>query len=289
MNPTTIFNLQQWIGQLDRLTRDNRCNSPGFLRPHHFVTLALAMRRAGKQTVTIPPALERYATRMHLWAALGTKSPVEVGEYEPFGRFVPLVRLENKNTISDTATQLAGIAKAYGADEETFGSLQISLMEIIGNCFAHNELGEGLRGLACAQSWPQGDLAQIAIADAGIGIRKSLSENPDLLAKLEAGNSCEIATEFGITSKPGKGHAGYGLALTRQLLAHAGGRLLVASGHEWFTTNGMNTAAGDLPVPWNGTIAVLEWSTRRPLRAGEVYKSWPLPEGFDDDDFDFEN
>lgn len=289
MNPTTIFSIQQWVTQLDRLCREARCNSPSFLRPHHFVALALTLWKTHYYNIKVPKPLESYAARMKLWDSLGMDAPCSVTERDGTGRFVPLVRLDNKHLISQTAEQLALIAKEYGADEETFGSLHVSMQEIIYNCFAHAEVNGELQGLACAQSWPQGNLVQIAIADVGLGIRETLSQNPLLLPRLEQENSCEVATQLGVTSKPNRGHAGYGLALTRQLLEQAGGRLIVASCNEWFASNGTQIARGKMVTPWQGTIVVLEWNTQRPLSAKKVYESWPLPEGFDDDDFNFED
>jgi anti-sigma regulatory factor (Ser/Thr protein kinase) len=289
MNPTTIFDAIRWVQQLEQLALHNKCESPAFLRPHHFVALALTLWQHGYYNLTVPKKLQGYAARMHLWDALGMQAPTSVVENDPGDRFVPLVRLDDANNVDETAKRLARVARCYGADEKTTDSLATSMMEIIGNCFAHAEVSAPLKGVACAQSWPQGGLAQIAIGDAGIGIRPSLSANPDLVHRLKSENSCELATELGVTSKPKKGHAGYGLALTRQLLSRAGGRLLVLSCEEWFSCSGENLAAGRLPTPWQGTIAVLEWSTRSPLRVREVYDSWPLPEGFDDEDFNFED
>ncbi|WP_234409370.1 hypothetical protein, partial [Ideonella sp. B508-1] len=127
------------------------------------------------------------------------------------------------------------------------------------------------------------------LADAGIGVRRSLAGNPDLADRLRTENSCSLASEFGITSKPGKGHAGYGLALTRQLLEKAGGRLILVSGDEAFQVNGSRTSDVPIPTAWGGTLAVLEWKTDRPMRLRDVYDSWPLPKGYEDDDFDFDH
>ena len=286
MSPTTIYGVQTWIAQVARLIEQQRCNCPTFFRPYHFVVLALQLAQHRANSLGLPAALQQYAARMQLWESIGLESPVTVTQRDPLGRFVPLVRLEQREAIWDTAKQLAEITSTYGADERTTDAVATSMSEIMENCFAHARVEAGLTGLACAQSWPQGNLAQIALADKGIGIRSSLQENPDLWGLLNEGNSCEIATRLGITSKPDLGHAGYGLALTRQLLERAGGRLIVVSGSEWVQAYGERCTTGTLPSPWQGTIAVLEWKTNRPLRLKDVYDSWPLPTGFEHDDFD---
>lgn len=286
MSPTTIHGVESWLAQLDRLITQQRCNCPTFWRPFHFVALALRLAQRKTMELQLPPQLQPYAARMQLWDSIGLASPVTVNQRDPDGRFVPIVRLDDRDAIWDTARQLAGITATYGADEHTADAIATSMSEIMENCFAHAEVQEGLKGLACAQSWPQGNLVQIALGDVGIGIHASLSQNPDLRALLEEGNSCEIATRFGITSKPGQGHAGYGLALTRQLLERASGRLIVVSGTEWMQAYGEKCLIGTLKTPWQGTLAVLEWKTNIPMRLGDVYASWPLPPGYDHDDFD---
>lgn len=287
MSPTTMYGVERWLAQLDRLVEHQRCKCPGFMRPYHFVSLGLRLAQHGPTSLGLPVQIQQYAARMHLWETIGLEAPVEVPEGEPRGRFVPMVRLDDRDAIWDTARKLADVTSAYGADEKTTDAVATSMSEIMENCFAHAEIRQGLKGLACAQGWPQGNLAQIALGDTGIGIRTSLRENRDLWPLLEDGNSCEVATRFGITSKPELGHAGYGLALTRQLLEKAGGRLIVVSGTEWMQAYGQKCTTGTLKNPWQGTLAVLEWNTDTPLRLKDVYDAWPLPSGYDHDDFDF--
>lgn len=285
MNLTTPFQVAQWLDQLRRLEKDNRCNCPSFLRPFHFVTLGLTVARGRMVDLGIPKPLETYAARMQLWQAIGLPAPVVVQPYVPEGRFMPLARVESEDNVSDLAERLAEITAKYGADKDTRNAVSVSMIEIMGNCLAHAEVNGQLKGVVCAQSWPQGNLAQIAIADSGIGIRSSLEANSLLHEALEGGNSCEIATRLGVTSKPELGHAGYGLALTRQLLERAGGRLIVISGDEWMEARKLACKVGKLQSPWPGTIAVLEWRTNVPMRLKDVYESWPLPKGFTDEDF----
>lgn len=286
MQPTHIGDIKGWINELAIFEQHRRCTAPIFLRPYHFVTLGLHIWRLGTG-VTLPESLAAYASRMRLWHSIGLPPPVYVNEASTQGRFMPLQRLDDRDQVMDNAINLAKLATTYGADPETEDSLGISLSEIMENCFAHGEVEDGLVGLACAQSWPRGKKAQIAICDLGVGIRDSLSANPDLQEQLNSQNSCALASQFGITSKPGRGHAGYGLALTRQLMERNGGTLLIVSQGEWFCTYGNHASGGLMTTPWSGTLVVIEWNTDRPLKVKDVYSSWPLPEGFTDDDFDF--
>jgi anti-sigma regulatory factor (Ser/Thr protein kinase) len=287
MRITSLVDVDSWLVQLKFLNQKNHCLAPTFWRPFHFVTLALQIARSGAPSLGIPEAIAGYASRMHLWQAIGLRPPTDVNERDPKGKFVPLERLDDPEVVHDRAVKLAGICKAYGADKETTNSLEISLQEIMDNCFAHAAVGDALRGLACAQSWPGGKLAQIAIADHGIGVRASLEGNADLRPMLSRANACEVATRFGVTSKPELGHAGYGLALARELFAANGGSLIVRSGSEWSITTGEKSAEGVSLYTWPGTLIVLEWNCDKPLRVKDVYSGWPAVTGYSDDDFDF--
>ena len=286
MKPTFIGDIKGWINSLDEFKLNGSCKSPTFLKPYHFVMLGLRLSEMNAN-VALPESLSKYATRMHLWTAIGKEPPEKINEGACHGRFAPLERLDDRNKIDDSASDIAKIARCFGADDQTERSISISMSEIMENCFAHGEIGTSLIGLACAQSWPKGSKAQVAIADLGVGIRESLTRNADLAPQVNSINSCEFASRFGVTSKPEKGHAGYGLALARQLLAANGGTFMVVSHDEWFCANGPHVSGGSLASPWPGTLVVLEWNTNKPLRVRDVYDSWPLPEGFNDDDFDF--
>ncbi|WP_234409532.1 hypothetical protein, partial [Ideonella sp. B508-1] len=79
---------------------------------------------------------------------------MEVQAHDPGGRFVPMVRIEDRDCIAETAAQLAAITATYGADGQTTDAVRTSMMEILENCFAHAEVPVQLKGVACAQSWP---------------------------------------------------------------------------------------------------------------------------------------
>lgn len=139
--------------------------------------------------------------------------------------------------------------------------------------------------LVAAQSWPKGGLVQIAIADSGIGIRNSLSENSDLANELSCGNACEISSRYGISSKLNNGHSGYGLTLAKDLMKQAGGKYILVSGNEIFSSSSKSDKASVTTDPWEGTLLILEWKMDVPLNSTQVYNGWPITEGFDEDDF----
>ena len=156
-------------------------------------------------------------------------------------------------------------------------AIDTALSEIFSNCFFHAEAGREICGLACAQSWPHELLAQVVVADSGIGIRNSLGANPEYRERLEKENAAELATELGVTSKPAPGgaHSGYGLTVARQLMEKHGGNFLLLSYNDGFQAMEHGFEARELRVPWPGTIVTLEWRTDRPFDIGAVYGDWP--------------
>lgn len=287
MEFSSLFEIQSWLTNVGRLMAAGACEAPGFLKPFHFVTLAMEMKRNGKTTLGLPDELCGYASRMRLWHALGAVPPVLVNECNPGGRFHPLVALEDEGTVFDVSQGMVEIFRANGQDPGSVNAAGTMVQELLGNCYAHAESRNGLHGLACAQWWPRAGKAQIAICDSGIGIRQSILQSGLYDGALAQGNSCELATGYEVTSKPGRGHSGYGLTLARDLIEQNAGAIFIVSYDEYFYSKRCAVQAGTMETPFNGTLLVLEWNTNTPLDLKRVYDSWPAAEGADDDDFDF--
>ncbi|SDV50224.1 histidine kinase [Chitinasiproducens palmae] len=281
MELTALGEIFSWIDEVHCLTNNMECTAPRFFRPYHFVLAAMELRRIGAPAVRLPREFEGYAARMHFWDAIGLRAPVYVNEYNAAGRFHPLERLEDEEQVDQVSEALTHILD-NGGDT----SAKAAVQELLGNCFAHAESDMGLHGLACAQFWARGRKAQIAICDSGIGIRRSLLQRAEYRESLATSNACEFATRYAVTSKPNRGHSGYGLKLARDLMGNNGGCLYIVSYDEFFMTRGAAVLAGQTPRTFNGTLIVLEWNTDVPLSTREVYESWPQIEG-NDDDFGF--
>jgi len=284
MKKTTVRDIQQWLNNLQSALEYGQCDTPVFLKPFHLLTLATLLKRHPQESLHLPAELARYAVRMHLWDTIELDSPFEVRERDPTGRFLPIVALRDLREVDDSAMQLQRILQRQGMSQKTLASLSTMLFELLHNCFSHADITEGLHGLACAQPWVRANYAQIAVVDGGIGVRQSLMRNAQLKERLANENACAMATCYGVTGKPGKGHSGYGMTLTRDLMEQCGGSLTVVSGYEAFRVCGDEITTEELDVSWQGTLVVLEWPLDQPLDSQSVYNHWPLPEGFDRDD-----
>lgn len=288
MDFTSLYDLNNTIEAMQELAQHKSTEKgPEFLRPFHFVMLGLTLKQQGAESLEIenvPDDVLRYASRMGLWDAIGLTPPISVNAHSHAGRFHPLTPLNCPDTVQQVS---ADLAKLFTVDTpESVASIDAAVTELVGNAYAHSEPSDGFHGLVCAQTWPGGKKAQIAIGDSGIGIRASLSRSDEYKAALATENSCKLATEYDVTSKRGKGHSGYGLTLARDLISANGGAFFLLSDKEYFyVKNGMRQE-GRLDIPIQGTLVVMEWNTQVPLSAREVYDSWPNIPGHDYDDID---
>jgi anti-sigma regulatory factor (Ser/Thr protein kinase) len=276
---TSIDDVTWWIDQVASGDTSPRFDGPTFLRPFHFAVLAGHVHRRGARELHVPTRLEVYASRMHLWQAIDLACPRSVRERDPAGRFHPLTPIRVEDDADAVAEAIRAIFSASGTtDPATLRAIEIVISEIAGNCFHHASNRPGIRGLVCAQTWPNGNLAQLVMADVGVGIRTSLARNPENHPRLATSNAPQLATEYGVTGNP-VGHSGYGLTLARQLMERHGGNLVVVSGKEAFCAAAHGANVRDLPRGWQGTIVVIEWKPNRPLDVTPIYRSWPDSEG----------
>ncbi len=276
--------LYNWISQTEKLIPE-KLALPEFLKPYHLVTLALSMKKAGQTSLELPNELKNYATRMHLWEAIGEQPPILLNERASAEKFLPIHSFnDNQRNVTQVVNKLAEIINK-NTSNEIKNSLSVCLQEIVNNFFAHANAKSELPCLIAAQSWPKAKLLQVAIADSGIGIRTSLGQNTTLHSALNKRNACELASEYGVTGKPNQGHSGYGLTLAKDLMKFCNGTYVLLSGNEVCWSEHTESGSEKTDCSWDGTLLILEWRMDKDLNVGSVYKSWPLPEGFNEDDF----
>lgn len=282
---TKPSDVEAWLSNLRELQATKTCANPFFIKPFHLATLAHVLRTENVGQLNMPPKIGNYADTMMLWEALGIESPFPSKSRVAGGRYSPIILLQDRSAIDAVAEKLVELFSPVCADERTIDAVRTMLKELIDNCYSHSAVESGLYGMICAQVWSAGRKAQIVLSDSGIGIRSSLRDNPDLHERLDAENSCEMATEFGVTGKPGKGHSGYGLSVARKLLENNNGMLYVRSGYEAFSLLENVMKSSYTEHTWNGTLLVIEWNLDKQVDISDVYSTLPLPEGLDNDDF----
>lgn len=283
---TSINEINLWLNQLHSANNASYKIHSKFIKPYQLLTLTLLLKKQNIKDFDITEYVKNYTIRMGVWEVAGLNSPHNIIHHNSKGKFLPITNIESEASVFESAVNLANIAIDNNSFlEKSRNDILIVLNELLGNCYHHSER-EGFYGLACAQNWKKSNTIQISIIDDGIGIRESLRQNPELSELISNNNACEIASRFGITSKPEKGHAGYGLALARELTKHNKGNFILISGSEGFAEYDNKPISFDLKHSWKGTMLIIEWNTNNIINTKQVYDSWPLPRGFTDDDFD---
>lgn len=286
MQYTSPNDIEQWLINLQVAFETGELECPYFLKPYHLVTLALMMKNHNTHELELPDNILDYAIRMNLWRAAGIQAPYHVNRLPAQNRFIPVQPLEdqsNCDAISKRLSKLIQSNRPHIGDVPDL-SLYEPIYELVSNTYAHAAIKEGLFGLVCAQTWPKGNLVQVAFADTGIGIRASLQQNHSLCNQLTINNACQLACQYGITSKPNH-HSGYGLSLAKELMSNHQGHICVISGNERYFSHKKDNARTFQRSLWHGTLIVLEWPISQSLDVLQVYNDWPMSQGFSGEDF----
>lgn len=163
----------------------------------------------------------------------------------------------------------AALAASCDVDELAVKAIRTCLDELLDNVIHHADTTTG--GFAAARGWRTPALFEVAIADVGIGIWRSLIKNPDYADVTDDMTALRKAVELGVTSTPHR-NSGYGLAVTRDLLDKNHGLLVIKSGWaELWLGSEEEEVAADAAFP--GTLVGLRVRTNRPLNMTEVYRS----------------
>lgn len=126
------------------------------------------------------------------------------------------------------------IARDEAGKSEFFNALSYSFREIFRNVFEHSESEELYY---CVQYWGNSNKVELSICDQGVGIKKSLSQNPNFRSYTEK-EAIEWCLMPGVSGKAHMHQAsenwfnsGYGLYMTSRL-ARNGGNFVIASGSQ---------------------------------------------------------
>lgn len=157
-------------------------------------------------------------------------------------------------------------------DEEVASAIKYSLVELLRNVVQHSQSPIG--GVCMAQYFPSKGLAEIAVADAGIGVLATLRERyPEIRGSSSA---LRFATQPHVSGTfPAHGYsemrdnAGLGLFFIKEIAARCVGRLYLASGEALLHVRGdeagqghtqrMEATAGG----WPGTFALVQVRTAK--------------------------
>jgi len=197
-------------------------------------------RSAGGEITVTNAERAAYGWRFGLADYFGIPSPVVTQQHEESGRFVALRTIK---TSADLADLLASIVTLlHLADEPQDARAVLYIMsEMVRNVLEHSESPHG--AVVAAQYYPPRRTGRryvsIGVADAGVGVRKTLSRNYSVASH---GDALLKAIQPGVTGAvPGQygsaDNAGAGLAMTRSMAGATQGYFALASGSAMFRTS----------------------------------------------------
>jgi anti-sigma regulatory factor (Ser/Thr protein kinase) len=161
------------------------------------------------------PAL-RYLIRMGLFGFLGIDPGEEIQPHEPAGRFIPLTQIRTSDELSAAITNLVPLLHAQAEEQD---SIRYVFSELARNAIEHSDSPVG--AFLCAQYYKNTNRVSIGIADAGIGIRRSIIKSH---RARNAEDATALALQPGITGTTSRlggteSNAGAGLFFVKSIAA----------------------------------------------------------------------
>lgn len=228
-------------------------NSMGRIEPFTMAYVANEIKRFRKtKSDRIFTALNHerhtYAAHMGFFKAFGLQYGNEPGEASGSSTYIPLTIIHIEDIQQQTKKsdeQVGDIIEKKAAEisvlllqqesGDLFDTLTFSLREVMRNVVEHSESSFIEY---CGQYWPTYNLVEVAILDEGIGVQKTLQENPHLSVNSDR-DALYLALFPGVSGKmfPGVNkrandiwqNSGFGLYMTSRL-CRIGGDFFLTSG-----------------------------------------------------------
>ena len=215
-----------------------------------------------------------YWQRMDIFANCGISLTESFRRHDAAGRFIPLTRFCSTDNVDAAARNVAGCLfpdQAELCDPEQTGAfdfVEYATSELMLNVQQHAHSD----GFILAQVYPNKNMVCLAIADFGIGIRRSfeVSQSPFWTPEMNDSDAIDFALRPKISSKThlaggwdmGRINAGVGLSMIEQL-AHDTGGIFTLVSHAGFFQHNHNEhiehpVALGLQVSFPGTLCAVQ-------------------------------
>lgn len=207
----------------------------------------------------------QYLQRVDFLRHLGIELEERFTRRATTDRFVPVRSLNfASGSVDEVASEITRcVLPDTHPEDDVFRALQYAAGELLSNAKYHS----GGRAFASAQFFPARNLVRIAVADDGMGIRRSFTNTSREADAATADSAIRLALTPGVSSallRPisqpygGQNHRGVGLSITRILAKEAGGRLTIATEDGWFDElNGREISRTGAPHQVPGTLVAL--------------------------------
>ena len=235
---------------------------------------------------------KEYASNMAFFRAFGLKYGREPNCVDGNTRFVPFTILRIQ-TIKDEASReweveqeiierkAEHLAQILSQEKTSnlVDALTFSIREIMRNVLEHSE-SKSIE--YCAQYWPSYNKVEIAILDNGIGLKKSLNDNPFIEVTCDS-DAIQQALMPAISSKSYKGvpidkndpwqNSGFGLYMINRI-CRLGGSFLICSGNHGIKLNEQGKEHFELGHNFKGTVVRIILNTSKLTELGTMLSTF---------------
>jgi anti-sigma regulatory factor (Ser/Thr protein kinase) len=211
-----------------------------------------------------------YLIRMKLFEHVKISPPKEIKQHEEAGRFIPIQRIATSAEIGDFIVNMIPLLHATPAEVEP---IRYVVSEMARNVLEHSQTGRG--AFVAAQYYKDTRVLAIGIADAGVGIRKSISRSHKAPTDLDGIRLALRPGVTGTTARLGGNeyNAGAGLFFVKSIACASRNYFVVYSGNTLFKLTPIKNSeqivlnadskddkhkiVGNLPH-WNGTVVGID-------------------------------
>lgn len=178
----------------------------------------------------------------------------------------PTIEVFDKDTIYSTYKDIVSVlSNNPNIELSILQGLSYCFYELLDNVLTHSKKE---CGTVLLQYQASSNRIQILVADDGIGIRKSLSENP-IYKDITEKEALLLCIKDNVTD--GKG-MGFGLYSTLRLVENAGITMKVASENHILSFDGKKTEINTIPF-WQGTVVYFELYSNKEIRPNEILEN----------------
>jgi len=211
-----------------------------------------------------------YLSRLDLFRHTGFSYQERFARHAEVGRFIPARLIDGEEDVFDASNAICDLVlRQFDHARDFLPAMEWAVYEIIDNIRLHSETP--VPGVITAQYYPQKHRLDIAIVDAGRGIKASLAQSQKLWSH---GDAITKAIQRGVTRDASVGQ-GNGMAGTNDIVRLNGGELHVWTGDANFRIyRGRDKGFSQLPMA-PGTGVFLRLDTRRPVRLSDTFISDP--------------
>jgi hypothetical protein len=195
--------------------------------------------------------------------------PVDNPDVEPAGRYIPLRWVSTSKDLALVFADIVPLLHLADAPEQA-KAIQYCVSEMVRNVMEHSRSDDG--AIVAAERYSEADegpaTVSIAVADAGIGIRRSIERNYEVATDAEAiltavkfGTTGAVRGRYGATD-----NAGAGLFFTSRMARTTGGHFAVLSGEALLVAPPDADGRSDEELlttvaPYPGTVIAIEVGT----------------------------